>query len=43
MLRHGASHWECGIHVNAAAEGLLTLMLMPNLVWRAGRVEATIR
>lgn len=43
MLRHGALHWECSAHINAAAEEVLTRILLPNLVWKAGRVESATR
>jgi dynein assembly factor 5 len=43
MIRLGASDWACGTHIGAACECLITQILIPNLVWRVGRVEATVR
>jgi len=34
MLRYGAVNWECSAHINAAAEEVLTRILLPNLVWK---------
>lgn len=43
MLRSGSSTWECSQYINAAAEDVLTYILLPNLVWKVGKVEAAIR
>jgi len=43
MVRAGAADWKCGQHIAAACERLLCKAIVPNLVWRVGRVEATVR
>ena len=43
LVRYGTEHWECGQYVTAAAERILKDIIVPNLVWRAGRVEGTLR
>ena len=39
MLKHGSSMWECSQHINNAAEDVLTYILLPNLIWKVGKVE----
>ena len=43
LVRTGAADWESGKFMGAAAELILTKAVVPNLVWRVGRVEATVR
>eukprot|EP00981_Chlorochromonas_danica_P000674 scaffold146_cov171-Ochromonas_danica.AAC.23 len=43
FLRAGTSHWQCGSSLAAAAYPIMHTVLLPNLIWRIGRVEATIR
>ena len=42
-VRAGTSDWECGSHLAACAEGIIKKIVVPNLVWRVGRVENTVR
>lgn len=43
MIRQGSVNWEAGTYIAAASKDIIQDILIPNLVWRAGRVEATIR
>ena len=43
LVRAGSSDWQCGPHVSAACERILLKALVPNLIWRVGRVEGTVR
>lgn len=43
FIRTGIAHWECSAHIAAAAQYVIKHILVPNLIWRVGRVEATIR
>jgi len=43
IVRVGASNWQCGRFVGEACGDILAKAVIPNLVWRVGRVEATIR
>lgn len=43
LLRAGAADWRCGAAMKEASAKLLEDMLLPNLVWKAGRAEAAIR
>ena len=43
MIRQGSSNWEASPYIAAASQTIIQDILIPNLVWRAGRVEATIR
>ena len=42
-LRSGSTDWSCSQALAAAVEPLVSTVLLPNLVWRSGRVEATVR
>eukprot|EP00605_Chrysophyceae_sp_TOSAG23-4_P001609 GSChrysophyteH1.ASY1.ANO1.1769.1 assembled CDS len=42
-VRSGASDWTCSANLSAAASILLKNIIIINLVWRVGRVEATVR
>jgi hypothetical protein len=43
MVRSGSSDWECSAHIAEGAQRLLCNAIIPNLIWRIGRVEATVR
>ena len=43
LVRSGNDDWQCAQYIGAAAEVILSDAVVPNLVWRVGRVEATIR
>lgn len=43
MIRAGAEDWRCGEFIAQGAEVILLKAVVPNLTWRVGRVEATIR
>ena len=43
LISAGSLDWECGIHISASSEQIMLKMLLPNLVWRVGRVETMIR
>lgn len=44
MLREGSSSlWEAGPYIEESAPILLKEILLPNLVWRVGRVESVVR
>jgi dynein assembly factor 5 len=42
-IRGGAADWECSPHMAVASEKVIKEVLLPNLIWRVGKVEATIR
>jgi hypothetical protein len=42
-IKAGVADWECGKFVSAAAEYIFKEIIIPNLVWRVGRVEAVVR
>ena len=42
-MRAGSADWECSKGLAAAADSILTNALSVNLIWRVGRVEATVR
>jgi hypothetical protein len=39
----GTANWECSQHIAAASGTIIKRVIVPNLVWRVGRVEATVR
>jgi dynein assembly factor 5 len=43
MVRHGSQDWTCSAFVASSSESILKEIVSPNLVWRVGRVEATMR
>ena len=43
LIRQGSADWECGRFISGACEGIIADIVLPNLVWRVGRVEATVR
>ena len=43
LLRTGSSDWECSTHIQACCDILIEKAFIPNLVWRAGRVEGVAR
>ena len=43
IIRQGSINWEASPFISAASMGIIQDILIPNLIWRAGRVEATIR
>ena len=43
LIRDGNEDWECAKHVAASAENIIKNIFIVNLVWRVGRVEATVR
>lgn len=43
MIKAGTSDWQCSEFIAASAEKIFSQALTPNLVWRVGRVEATVR
>lgn len=42
-VRRGAQDWTCGAHLSEAASTILKKIVCGSLVWRVGRVEATVR
>ena len=42
-VRAGTADWECGQALAACAEAVIKRSVVPNLVWRVGRVESTVR
>jgi len=42
-VRRGAQDWTCGAHLSDAASIILKKIVCGSLVWRVGRVEATVR
>jgi len=42
-VRRGAQDWTCGTHLSDAASTILKKIVCGSLVWRVGRVEATVR
>ncbi len=42
-MRNGSLDWECGRAMAENCEKILEKGLVPNLVWRAGRVEGVTR
>jgi dynein assembly factor 5 len=42
-IRHGAANWECSRFLADAFERLMKQIVIPNLSWKVGRVEATVR
>lgn len=43
LVRAAAADWQCASQLRQASESVLRHIVVPNLVWRAGRVEATLR
>ena len=43
FIRAGAEDWQCGRFIEEAAEGIVKEIIVPNLIWKIGRVEATVR
>lgn len=43
MIRDASSNWECSAFISQASQLLIKEIVVPNLIWRVGRVEATIR
>ena len=43
LIKAGTSDWQCSEFIAASAEKIFSQALTPNLVWRVGRVEATVR
>ena len=43
FIRAGADDWQCGAYISEAAEGIVKEIIVPNLIWKIGRVEATVR
>ena len=43
LLRSGSADWKCGQFIGTAGENIIRKAVLPNLVWRVGRVDATIR
>eukprot|EP00597_Dinobryon_sp_UTEXLB2267_P018080 CAMPEP_0201114058 /NCGR_PEP_ID=MMETSP0812-20130820/78180_1 /ASSEMBLY_ACC=CAM_ASM_000668 /TAXON_ID=98059 /ORGANISM="Dinobryon sp., Strain UTEXLB2267" /LENGTH=977 /DNA_ID=CAMNT_0047377649 /DNA_START=1245 /DNA_END=4175 /DNA_ORIENTATION=+ len=43
LIRSAASDWQSGSYLAASAESIVKEMVVPNLVWRIGRVESTVR
>lgn len=42
-LRAGALDWTCGSHIATNASIIVKDIILPNLIWKAGKVEATVR
>ena len=42
-IRAGALDWQCSEHLSESATFILSEIIVKNLVWRAGRVEGTVR
>ncbi len=42
-VREGSHDWTCSKHLSAAAPVILKSIICKNMVWRVGRVEATVR
>jgi dynein assembly factor 5 len=43
LLRAAAGDWQSGASLSSAALSIVKQVVVPNLVWRVGRVEATVR
>lgn len=43
MIRNATKDWECSKPLESSAQAIIHDIIMPNLIWRVGRVEATIR
>jgi len=43
FIRAGSADWENGRYISEGGELILRDIILPNLVWRVGRVEATVR
>lgn len=43
LIRGGSQNWECGTYITAASKDIIEGIFLPNLVWRSGKVESTIR
>jgi len=43
LIRAGTTNWECSQHIANASESIIKHVLIPNLIWRVGRVEGTVR
>lgn len=42
-IKAGVLDWECGKFISGSAELIFTKIIIPNLTWRVGRVEAVVR
>ena len=42
-VREGSHDWTCSKHLSAAAPVILKNIICKNMIWRVGRVEATVR
>lgn len=43
LVRAASSNWQCAPHLRRHSEAILKQIVVPNLVWRAGRIEGAIR
>eukprot|EP00600_Ochromonadales_sp_CCMP1393_P002334 CAMPEP_0174981508 /NCGR_PEP_ID=MMETSP0004_2-20121128/15932_1 /TAXON_ID=420556 /ORGANISM="Ochromonas sp., Strain CCMP1393" /LENGTH=1148 /DNA_ID=CAMNT_0016233267 /DNA_START=13 /DNA_END=3459 /DNA_ORIENTATION=- len=43
LIRAGTADWECSQYIATASADIIRHIVVPNLVWRVGRVEATVR
>jgi hypothetical protein len=43
LVRKGSALWEASAYIADASESIILHILVPNMVWRSGRVEATVR
>ena len=43
MIREGTANWECSAFIAASCERIIRTIVVPNLIWKVGRVEATVR
>ena len=43
LIRAGTSNWECSQHIANASELIIRHIIIPNLIWRVGKVEGTVR
>lgn len=43
LIRYTSTHWESSQYLSKSCERIMKDMIIPNLIWRVGRVEGTIR
>ncbi len=43
IIRDASNNWEISCNLSESSEYIIKEILLPNLIWRVGRVEATIR
>ncbi len=43
LVRTGSQDWTCARSIANQTEMIFKLIVIPNLIWRVGRVESTMR